>query len=361
MDACSSRGHPTRRFLLHGTRSALVRRRVGLRSTTGLVGKAPRLRFVLACLSWSLCGRPARRRYSLEDNRRWLALDGRAVVPRRRRPLNWPLRPDPQDLSYFFFALLLLFLTLGRRRHTWLVADPRPPARLGQRTRELFIGPRGTRLELIWSYMPPVRGRLAVYAPLPGKVAALTLGCSFVATLVNPHGPALISYAVKVSTSSQLAAFIAEWQSPNFHSYLYLGVIIGPVLLLIGLVAFSTTVFALDDVVLACLLFLAALHAIRFAPYFALAACAMLAPWSPIKTETIRPSVLTLPLSGVLAVALLLSPHVSASATAVGGASGAPRGGHQLPRKPKRQGVHHLLVGRLPHLPAYPGIRRRSN
>ena len=179
-------------------------------------------------------------------------------------------------------------------------------------------------LELVWSCVPPVRGRLALYAPLPPKVAALTLACSFVATLVNPHGPALISYAVKVSTSSQLGAFIAEWQSPNFHSYLYLGVIIGPVLLLIGLIAFSTTVFALDDVVLASLLFLAALHAMRFTPYFALAACAMLAPWNPIKSETIRPSLLTVPLSGVLAAALLLSPHVPASATAVGGPSGAP-------------------------------------
>ena len=158
----------------------------------------------------------------------------------------------------------------------------------------------------------------------PRKLAALSLGCSFVATLVNPHGHALISYAVKVSTSSQLGAFIAEWQSPNFHSYLYLGVIIAPVLLLIGIVAFSTTVLALDDVVLACVLFLAALHAIRFAPYFALAACAMLAPWNPIKSETIRPSLLTAPLSGVLAAALLLSPHVPASATAVGGPSGAP-------------------------------------
>ena len=198
----------------------------------------------------------------------------------------------PQDLSYFFFALLLLLLTLGRRRHSWLVGIPVLLLLWANIHGSFLLGLGVLALELVWSYMPPVRGRLAVYAPLPRKVAALTLGCSFIATLVNPHGPALISYAVKVSTSSQLGAFIAEWQSPNFHSYLYLGVIIAPVLLLIGLVAFSTTVFALDDVVLACLLFLATLHAIRFAPYFALAACAMLAPWSPIKTETIRPSVL---------------------------------------------------------------------
>ena len=102
----------------------------------------------------------------------------------------------------------------------------------------------------------------------------MTLAASFVATLVNPHGPALLGYAFKVSTSSQLGATIAEWQSPNFHSYLYVGMIIGPILLLLGLLAFSETVFSLDDVALACMMFLAALHAVRFTPYFVLAACA---------------------------------------------------------------------------------------
>ncbi len=230
----------------------------------------------------------------------------------------------PQDLSYFFFALLLLLLTLGRRRHSWLVGIPVLLLVWANVHGSFLLGLGLIGLEFVWSCVPPVRGRLALYAPLPRKVAALTLACSFVATLVNPHGPGLIGYAIKVSTSSQLGAFIAEWQSPNFHSYLYLGVIIGPVLLLIGLIAFSSTVFALDDVVLASLLLLAALHAMRFTPYFALAACAMLAPWNPIKSETIRPSLLTLPVSGVLAAALLLSPHVPASATAVGGQSGAP-------------------------------------
>jgi hypothetical protein len=94
--------------------------------------------------------------------------------------------------------------------------------------------------------------------------------------------------------------------------------------LLIGLLAPSRTTFALDDVVLAGLMLLAALHAVRFTPYFAIAACAMLAPWKPIRNETIRPSVLTLPLAVVLVVALVAGPHVSAGATAEGGPLGAP-------------------------------------
>ena len=67
----------------------VVRRRVGLRGTAGLVGKASRHRFVLAGLCWSLCGRPARRRGPVEEDRRRLALDGRPVRA-------WP-RPASQS------------------------------------------------------------------------------------------------------------------------------------------------------------------------------------------------------------------------------------------------------------------------
>ena len=112
----------------------------------------------------------------------------------------------------------------------------------------------------------------------------------------------------------------------------------------------------MDDVVLACLLFLAALHAVRFTPYFALAACAMLAPWNPIRTETIRPSVLTLPLAGVLVVALAAGPHVSARATAEAVRSVRPWRPPTSSRASKRQSVHDLLVGRLPiyrHIPVF--------
>jgi hypothetical protein len=238
--------------------------------------------------------------------------------------LSVGLAPRPQDLSYFFFALLLLLLALGRRHQTWLFAVP-PLLLVWANVHGSFLLGLGVlALEVLWSFVPPVMGRLTISRPLPRKLAGLTFASSLLATLVNPHGPALLAYALKVTSSPQLSNTIAEWQSPNFHSYLYLGVIVGPVLLLIGLLALSRTVFALDDVVLACLMLLAALHAVRFTPYFALAACAMLAPWKPIRTETIRPSVLTLPLAAVLVVALVAGPHVSAGATAEGGPLGAP-------------------------------------
>ena len=238
--------------------------------------------------------------------------------------LSVGLAARPQDLSYFFFALLLLLLTLARARPAWLFAVP-PLLLVWANVHGSFLLGLGILgLELVWSFMPALKGRLKVSQPLSRKSLGLTLAASFVATLVNPHGPALLGYAFKVSTSSQLGATIAEWQSPNFHSYLYVGIIIGPILLLLSLLAFSETVFSLDDVALACLMFLAALHAVRFTPYFVLAACAALAPWKPLRTETIRPSVLSLPIAGVLVAALLAGPHVSPGDTQMGGSLGAP-------------------------------------
>jgi hypothetical protein len=238
--------------------------------------------------------------------------------------LSVGLAARPQDLSYFFFALLMLLLTVGRRRHAWLFAIPPLLLVWANVHGSFLLGLGMVALEVIWSFMPSLNGRLVIAQPLPKRLAGLTLAGSFVATLANPHGPALIAYALKVTTSPQLSGYIAEWQSPNFHSYLYLGIIIGPILLLIGLLALSDSIFALGDIVLACVLFLAALHAVRFTPYFVLAACAVLATWKPVKTETIRPNALTVPLAAVLVAAILAGSYVSPGATAEGGSLGAP-------------------------------------
>ena len=100
--------------------------------------------------------------------------------------------------------------------------------------------------------------------------------------------------------------------------------IIGPLLLLLGLLAFTETVFALEDVVLACLMLLATLHAGRFMPYLVLAMCAVLSRWAPIRNETIRPTLLTVPVAVLACAALLVGPHTPAGAPQRGG-SWAPR------------------------------------
>jgi len=232
--------------------------------------------------------------------------------------------PRPQDLSYLFFATLLLILSLARQRTIWLAAAP-PLLLVWANLHGSFLLALGILvLELLLSLLPSLPGRL-VHEKLPGRAMLATVAASLVAVLVNPHGPGLLSYSFHVSSSSELTSFIEEWQSPDFHSLLLLVVIAGPLLGLLALLAFTTTTFALGDTVLACVMLLATLHAARFMPYFVLAMCSVLSRWSPIKTETIRPSVLTLPVAVLACAVLLVGPHTAAGEPAKGnGAMGTP-------------------------------------
>lgn len=235
--------------------------------------------------------------------------------------LSVALTPRPQDLSYLFFSLLLLLMSAARRQSRWLFAIP-PLLLVWANVHGSFLLGLGVlALELGWSTLPNWPGRAQLGQGLSKSATGVTFIASVVATMVNPHGPRLLAYALRVSTAPQLTSFIAEWQSPDFHSYFYLAIIVGPVLLLVALLAFTKTVFALDDLVLALLLLLGTLHAVRFTPYFVLAICAVLARWQPLPRESIRPAILTVPLSAVLAGALLVGPHVPAGAPQVGNGS----------------------------------------
>jgi hypothetical protein len=230
----------------------------------------------------------------------------------------------PQDLSYLFFTALLLLLTLARKRTLWLVAVPPLLCIWANIHGSFLLGVGMIALEVIWSVFPPLNGRLRVSQRLPVKGVGLTLVGSLGATLVNPHGPFLWTYAFKVSSSPVLTSLIAEWQSPDFHSLFLLAIVVGPLLLLLGLLAFTETVFALEDVVLACLMLIATLHAARFMPYLVLAMCAVLSRWAPIRTETIRPTLLTVPVAVFACFALLAGPHTAAGAPQRGGSMGTP-------------------------------------
>ena len=232
--------------------------------------------------------------------------------------------PRPQDLSYLLFGALLLFLTLARTRTVWLVACPPLLLLWANLHGSFLLGVGILVLELLVSVVPPLPGRL-VSQRLPTKPMALTVVAGLAATLVNPHGPGLLSYSFHVSSSTELTSFIAEWQSPNFHSLFWLAVIAGPLLLLLALLAFTSTTFAIDDVALGCVMFLATLHAARFMPYFVLVMCSVLSRWAPIKRETIRPSLLTLPLAAVVCLVFLAGPHTAAGTPQKGaGTLGTP-------------------------------------
>ncbi len=235
--------------------------------------------------------------------------------------LSTGLAPRPQDVSYLLFSLLLLVLTLARHQARWLWAVPPLMALWANLHGSFLLGLAVLVLEVAWSLLPPLSGRAAAGHPLRPKAAGGALLAGLLASLANPYGPKLLAYALHVSTAGQLTSLIAEWQSPDFHSYFYLAVIFGPVALLGALLALTPTVPPLEDLVLAALLLVATLHAVRFTPYYVLAASGALARWRPLRQEPFQPTFVALPLAAALAASLLVGPHVPAGAPQTGDGS----------------------------------------
>lgn len=239
--------------------------------------------------------------------------------------LAFGIAPRPQDLSYAFFALELLVLTLARRRRAWLFALPPLMLVWANVHGSFLLGLVLIGLEVVWSVLPASNRRVRVMQRLPTRAVLLTLLAATAAAFVNPRGPGLLAYAFHVSLAPQLTAQISEWQSPNFHSLLMLALIIGPAVALVGVLAFAEAPVAIEDLCLWALMFLATLHAVRFLPYLGIAWGGMAARWKPIRRETIRASLLTWPLAAVVALAMLAGPHPPAGAVERGsGPLGAP-------------------------------------
>ncbi len=229
----------------------------------------------------------------------------------------------PQDPSYMLFAAELLLLALARRRALWLAAFPPLLLVWANVHGSYLLGLSLLALEVVWSVLPTTGGRLAVSTRLPTRAVAAALVASFAATLVNPHGLALLAYDLHVSTSSELTSLVSEWQSPNFHDLFVLALVVAPLIYLLGTLGLSDRRVALEDVVVACGLLLATFHAVRFLPYLVLAWCAVLSRASPLRRETIRPSLATVPLAAVLAGALLAGHHLPAGSPLRGRSSWA--------------------------------------
>jgi hypothetical protein len=234
------------------------------------------------------------------------------------------LNPRPQDLSYFFFSLLLLFSSLARERFAWLVAVPPLLLVWANVHGSFLLGLAVLALEVAWSALPVPETREFAFRPLPTRPIALCAAVSLLATFANPNGPRLILYAIGVSTSPKLGAIVQEWQSPDFHSPLLLAAIAGPWLAMLAALALGKQALDLPAIVLASALFIAALHAVRFTPYFDLAACAAFARWQPMGREALQPNLGTAPAALLFAAALMASPHLPAGAVQASGPLRSP-------------------------------------
>ena len=72
-------------------------------------------------------------------------------------------------------------------------------------------------------------------SPHPGLLALSLLG-SLIASCITPYGPGLLAYDVDVARNPQIAQYIDEWNSPDFHSLMTLLVFLVPLAVLVACV-----------------------------------------------------------------------------------------------------------------------------
>ncbi|HTZ07843.1 MAG TPA: hypothetical protein VMB72_02155, partial [Acidimicrobiales bacterium] len=215
----------------------------------------------------------------------------------------------PQMVSYLFLALLLLTLTLARRSTRWLWAVPVLFVLWANLHGSFLLGLGVLALEVVSSLVGPARGRLWS-EPLRRRPAVASLGSAALATLVNPFGPAVYRSALGVTFNPAVRQLVSEWQSPDFHDPTILAVVVFPVVVTVAYCALSDGRVPALELVLAGFLFVSLLDAVRFVPYFAVAWCAMAARTAPLKSETLRPTLLVWPVLVLLGVGFLAGPVV---------------------------------------------------
>ena len=222
----------------------------------------------------------------------------------------------PQMVSYLFVALLLLALTRARRRRGWLWVLPVLFVLWANLHGSFLLGLLVLGLEVVGSVVGVRPGRVGVREPLPTTPIVASFVASAAATLVNPFGLGVYRSAFGVTFNSSVSQLIVEWQSPNFHDTTMLAVVVVPIALTVGYLAFSPGHVPALDLVFVAFLLVSLLSAERFVPYFAIAWCGLAAQCPPIPEEKLRPSLLVWPLVAVLGVSLLHGPWYPAGTPA---------------------------------------------
>lgn len=223
----------------------------------------------------------------------------------------------PQDLSYLLFATELVVLVMARAKRRWLWALP-PLLLVWANLHGSFLA--GVGVVLIEALLATVArlagpdrphpgiGRVRIGAVLRARDAWATLAGVVAAASLNPHGPYLFLYDLRVSAAPQLAS-IQEWQPPDFRNPTVVLTVAVPILVgLVALVLGRHRIEAFDFVLwLGLLVF--TLRAIRFDPYLGLALGNLLAGVPVLRNETIRPKLLSWPLALLLGLSILALPH----------------------------------------------------
>ena len=159
------------------------------------------------------------------------------------------------DFSLVWLPLELLVLTKARADARWLLALPLLCVAWVNTHGSILIGLLVLGVELAWSLAPArLVERLGGVrqSPRPGLLALSLLG-SLVASCITPYGPGLLAYDVDVARNPQIAQYIDEWNSPDFHSLMTLLVFLVPLAVLVACVRIAADTAARGDARLAAL------------------------------------------------------------------------------------------------------------
>jgi hypothetical protein len=154
----------------------------------------------------------------------------------------------------------------------------------------VLIGLLVLGVELGWSLVPAAwaarvggTGR----SQHTGALALTLLGC-LLATGVTPYGYGLVTYDVGVTTNGQIAQYILEWNSPDFHSWMVLLAYAVPLAVLV--LCIRNRRIPLLEGTLGALLFVEALRTQRLVLYLMVVAVGLAAslPARPVWSTTAR-------------------------------------------------------------------------
>jgi len=191
------------------------------------------------------------------------------------------------DFSLVWLPLELLILTKARANPRWLLLLPVLCLVWVNTHGSILLGLFVLAVELGWSLMPErVVQRIGGTnrSPHAGSLGLALLG-SVLASCITPYGPGLLAYDAAVSRNGQIARYISEWNSPNFHSVVTLLLYCIPLTVLV--LCIWTRRIALLEVSLGTFLFVEAIETQRLVVYLlvvAAGAAATLparAPWGP--------------------------------------------------------------------------------
>lgn len=175
---------------------------------------------------------------------------------------GWVVRP--QLISFLMFSLTLYLLTTGDYKKLRLL--PGLFIVWANCHASILLGLVLVGVYTAGSILPHMSlGRLRHQPMNLKKMACIFIAC-VVASMINPHGYKLFSYAVKVS-SDPLYKWIMEWQSPN-NIWVIAGIVTGITLVVALSMTRRNVKVELLHLALSVLLFFGVLTSVRHYSYF---------------------------------------------------------------------------------------------